>query len=381
MPGIITAVVCSVIGTVLTLIGPDKLSDLTDLIIGGIKTGIDLDGVAKIGITLIVIYLASMVLSVAQGFVMSTVTQRISKKMRDDISKKINRLPMWYYNRTSTGDVLSRVTNDVDSIGHSLNMSIGNPVTSITLLIGSVVMMFLTNITMTVTALVATLIGFVLMSLIMGKSQKYFIRQQQHLGELNGHIEEIYAGHTVVKAYNGEKQSKAVFDKMNKNLCDSAFKAQCLSGLMMPIMSFIGNFAYVAVCIAGAVLALKGSISFGVIVAFMMYVRYFTQPLSQIAQAMQTMQSAAAAAERVFEFLEAEEMADESNKNLTLKDAKGFVEFKNVKFGYEDSDKIIIKNFSAAATPGAKDCDCGTYGSVQNNYGEFTYAFSRNTRR
>lgn len=360
---VVIALMCAVVGTVLTLIGPDKLSELTDLITEGIMTGIDMDAVAKIGITLVAFYAASMILSVIQSWIMATVTQKVSQRLRCDISGKINRLPMWYYNRTSTGDVLSRVTNDVDSVGQSLNMSIGTLVSSVTMLAGSLFMMLKTNLIMTVTAIVASLIGFVFMMAIMGKSQKYFTRQQKHLGEVNGHIEEIYAGHTVVKAYNGEAKAKADFETMNENLRDSGFKAQCLSGLMMPIMSFIGNFGYVAVCIVGAALAMNGNISFGVIVAFMMYVRQFTQPLSQIAQSMQSMQTAAAAGERVFEFLEAEEMADESHKTTKLEKSKGNVEFKNVKFGYEDSDKVIIHNFSAVAKPGQKIAIVGPTGA------------------
>lgn len=363
MVAVIIALICAVAGTILSLIGPDKLSELTDLITEGIITGIDLNGISKIGFTLVTLYALSMIFSIVQSWIMATVTQKVSEKLRNDISKKINRLPMWYYNRTSTGDVLSRVTNDVDTIGQSMNMSIGTLVSAVTLFIGSLVMMLITDVTMTITAVLATLIGFGFMTAIMSRSQKYFARQQKHLGEINGHIEEIYAGHTVIKAYNGEENAKKTFDEMNENLRDSGFKAQCLSGLMMPIMTFIGNLGYVAVCIAGAALAMNGSISFGVIVAFMIYVRYFTQPLSQIAQAFQSLQSAAAAGERVFEFLEAEEMEDESNKTVKPEKVKGYVEFKNVKFGYEDSDKTIIHNFSAKAKPGQKIAIVGPTGA------------------
>lgn len=361
--GMIVALICAALGTVLTLIGPDKLSELTDLITKGIMTGIDLDGVAKIGLTLIAFYGVSAILSLTQGLVMATITQKVTKNMRGDISKKINRLPMWYYNKTTTGDVLSRVTNDVDTIGQSMNQSIGTLVTAVTLLIGSLIMMLKTNVIMTATAIVATLIGFGLMMLIMGKSQKYFARQQQHLGEINGHIEEIYAGHTIVKAYNGEEESRKKFAKLNNELRESGFMAQCLSGLMMPLMSFIGNFGYAAVCVVGAALVMNGSISFGVIVAFIMYVRYFTQPLSQIAQAAQTLQSAAAAGERVFEFLEAEEMEDEKNKTTELKNVRGKVEFEHVHFGYEGTDKTVIHDFSIKANPGQKVAIVGPTGA------------------
>lgn len=359
----IAALFCAAIGTVLTLIGPDKLSELTDLITEGIMTGIDMDGVAVIAFTLVAYYGFSAVLSLIQGLIMATVTQRVSKSLRTDISEKINRLPMWFYHRTTTGDVLSRVTNDVDTIAQSLNQSVGTLVSATTLLAGSLIMMIKTDGIMTITAILATLFGFVLMMLIMGKSQKYFIRQQKHLGEINGHIEEIYAGHTVVRAYNGEEASKKAFDEMNNNLRDSGFKAQCLSGLMMPLMSFIGNFGYVAVCIVGAVLALDGRITFGVIVAFMMYVRYFTQPLNQLAQAAQSLQSAAAAGGRVFEFLEAEEMEDESSKTAVISNIEGYVEFEHVRFGYEGTDKIVIQDFSASARPGQKIAIVGPTGA------------------
>lgn len=360
---IIIALICAIGGTVLTILGPDKLSQMTNLIKDGLLAGIDLDGVAKIGFVLVAFYAMSFILSSTQSFIMSTVTQRISKRLRGDISGKINRLPMWYYNKTTMGDILSRVTNDVDTIAQSFNMSISTLVSAITLLVGSLIMMIKTNIIMTLTAVLSTIIGLFIMMFIMGHSQKYFTRQQKHLGEINGHIEEMYSGHTVVKAYNGEANSKRIFDEMNGKLRESGFRAQCLSGLMMPIMSFIGNFGYVAVCVVGALLTMNGKISFGVIVAFMMYVRYFTQPLSQIAQAMQSLQSAGAAGERVFEFLEAEEMSDESSKNTSLENIRGEVEFKHVKFGYEDSDRVIIHDFSAKALPGQKIAIVGPTGA------------------
>ena len=349
---IVVALICAVAGTILTILGPDKLSDLTKVITEGIATGIDMERVKSIGLTLVAFYVGSVILSFGQQFIMVTVTQNVTKQLRSDISGKINRLPMAYYNKTSTGDVLSRVTNDVDMISQSMNQSIGNLVSAVALFFGSLIMMFKTNVIMTLTAVIATMIGFGLMSLITSHSQKYFSRQQANLGALNGHIEEIYSGHTVVKAYNGEKNAKKVFDELNNNLRDSAFKAQSLSGLMQPLMAFIGNFGYVAVCVMGAVLTMKGYIGFEVIVAFMMYIRLFTQPLAQIAQATQSLQSAAAAGERVFAFLGAEEMSDESDKTEKLGKAEGYVDFEHVKFGYEDTDKIIIHDFSAKAKPG-----------------------------
>lgn len=360
---IVVALICAVAGTILTILGPDKLSDLTKVITEGIATGIDMERVKSIGLTLVVFYVGSAILSFGQQFIMATVTQNVTKQLRSDISGKINRLPMAYYNKTSTGDVLSRVTNDVDMISQSMNQSIGNLVSAVALFFGSLIMMFKTNVIMTLTAVIATMIGFGLMSLITSHSQKYFSRQQANLGALNGHIEEIYSGHTVVKAYNGEKNAKKVFDELNNNLRDSAFKAQSLSGLMQPLMAFIGNFGYVAVCVMGAVLTMKGYIGFEIIVAFMMYIRLFTQPLAQIAQATQSLQSAAAAGERVFAFLGAEEMSDESDKTEKLGKAEGYVDFEHVKFGYEDTDKIIIHDFSAKAKPGQKIAIVGPTGA------------------
>lgn len=359
---LVIAMICAMAGTVLTLIGPDKLSDLTKVITDGLLTGIDMDAVSKIGYTLLTFYICSFFLSVTQQLITVAVTQNVAKKLRKDISEKINRLPMSFYNKTSTGDVLSRVTNDVDSISQSLNQSAGNLIHAVTLFAGSLIMMLTTNVIMTFTAVAATLIGFALMILITGRSQKYFFKQQKSLGALSGQIEEIYSGHTVIKAYNGEKQAKKTFDELNGELRASAARAQSMAGLMNPLMTFIGNLGYVAVCVVGALLTMNGKIGFEVIVAFMMYVRYFTQPLSQIAQAVQTLQSAAAAGERVFEFLEAEEMPDESNKQKSLENVEGYVDFEHVRFGY-DADKTIIRDFSAHAKQGQKIAIVGPTGA------------------
>lgn len=363
IPVIVIALMSAVIGTVLSLIGPDKLSEMTDIITAGIMTSIDLEKITSIGLTLVAIYVVSAILTFAQGYIMATVTQKVSKGLRSDISKKINKLPMSYYNNNTTGDLLSRVTNDVDTIGQALNQSVGTLISAICLFFGSLIMMLKTDVTMTVTAVLATMIGFGLMMIIMGKSQKYFRNQQEYLGKINGHIEEVYSGHTIVKAYNAEEQMDDKFRDLNSKLKNSTFRAQFLSGLMMPIMTFIGNLGYVAVCIVGAALAMNGKISFGVIVAFILYVRYFTQPLAQIAQGVQNLQSAAAASHRVFEFLEAKEMEDESHKSLALANAEGKVEFRNVKFGYEGSDRIIINDFSAIAKPGQKIAIVGPTGA------------------
>lgn len=363
IPVVLVAILSAAIGTVLTLLGPDQLSELTDLITQGIATGIDMDAVASIGFFLVIIYSISAVLSLLQGLIMSSVTQKVSKRLRGDLSHKMNRLPISYYNKSTTGDILSRVTNDVDTIGQALNQSVGTLVSALSLFVGSIVMMLKTNWIMTVTAIVATIIGFGLMAVIMKKSQKYFQSQQEYLGKINGHVEEVYTGHTVVKAYNAETQMRSAFEDLNRNLKNSVFKAQFLSGLMMPIMMFIGNLGFVAVCVVGAVLATNGDISFGVIVAFMMYVRFFTQPLSQIAQAAQSLQSASAAGKRVFEFLEAEEMDDESRKTVRLEAATGKVKFEHVQFAYEGTNHPVIKDFSTEVQPGQKIAIVGPTGA------------------
>ena len=359
---ILIAVLCAAAGTIFTLVGPDQLSDLTKVITNGLLGAIDMEEVSRIGFLLVTLYVCGAVLNFTQHFIMTTISQRVSRRMRSQICVKINRLPMSFYGRTSNGDILSRVTNDVDMISQSLNQSIGMLVSAITLFAGSLIMMLVTNVIMAVTAVAAVFLGFLLMSLITGHSQKYFSRQQRHLGELNGQIEEIYSGHTVVKAYNGEEEAGKKFEEMNGKLKQSAFRAQCLAGMMQPLMIFIGNLGYVAVCVMGAVLTMNHQIGFEVIVAFMMYVRFFTQPLSQIAQAVQSLQSGAAAGERVFEFLEAEEMQEESGKNAHLDRVRGEVEFDHVKFGYTD-DKVIIHDFSAHALPGQKIAIVGPTGA------------------
>ena len=361
---IIIAIICACGGTVLTLIGPDKISEITDTITKGIMPNakMDMDKIKSTAMILAVLYGVGAILSATQGLIMSTVTQCVSRKLRNDISVKINKLPMNYYHHNSTGDVLSRVTNDVDMIATSLNMSIGTMVSAVTLFAGSLIMMIKTDVVMTIAGVLSTLLGFVLMMVIMKHSQKYFTKQQMNLGAINGHIEEIYSGHTVVKAYNGEDKANKQFDELNEALRNSGFKAQAMSGLMMPLMTFIGNFGYVTVCVVGAALAMNGNISFGVIVSFMMYIRYFTQPLSQLAQAFQQLQSAGAASSRVFEFLGEEEMQDESNKKAIITNTKGDVEFSHVRFGYEP-DKIIINDFSAKAKAGQKIAIVGPTGA------------------
>ena len=362
LPVICAAIILAIAGSILNVIGPSKLEDITNLISDGLLTGINVEAVLSIIIVLVVMYALGFLFNVVQGIIMATATQRVSKSLRTDISEKINRLPLRYFDSTSTGNILSRVTNDVDTIGQTLNQSLGSLVSSAAMFLGALVMMFYTNWIMALTAIAATVVGFGLMLVIISHSQKYFTLQQQELGNLNGHIEETYAGHNVVKAYNGEKEAKKSFRSMNQKLYNCAWKSQFMSGLMQPLMGFIGNFGYVVVCIVGAILALNGSISFGVIVAFMMYIRLFTQPLSQLATVATSLQSTAAASERVFDFLTEPEMEDESKKKMYLSDAEGNVEFRNIRFGYND-DKIIIHNFSAKAKAGQKIAIVGPTGA------------------
>ena len=372
---VIVALVFAVAGTVLNLIGPNVLSDLTDAIQASYRYlpqfgidevfAMDMREIFRLCMFLVVIYGAGLICSYIQGLIMATVTQKNSRALRTEISEKINVLPLKYFDSNSIGDVLSRVTNDVDMIGQTLNQSVTTFVTAVVMLVGSVIMMFVTNWIMAFTAIGASLIGFVFMFLIMGKSQKYFARQQRYLGDINGHIEESYAGHNVVKAYNAEGNVKKTFNDLNYKLYTSAWKSQFFSGLMQPLMVFIGNFGYVAVCVVGAVLLVNGSIGgFGTIVAFTMYVRLFTSPLSQLAQAFTSMQSAAAASERVFEFLEEPELSDESGKTRSLPADKvrGDVSFEHVHFGY-DPDRIIINDFSAEAKAGQKVAIVGPTGA------------------
>ena len=325
----------------------------------------NIDKIKNIAILLICIYLISAIFEYFEAILMTDVSNNFARKLRGNISSKINKLPLKYFDKHVIGDILSRVTNDVDTIAQSMNQSLSTLVSAITLFVGTIIMMFVTNSVMAITAILASLFGFVFMSLVLSKSQKYFVAKQNELGALNGHIEEVYSGLNVVKTYNGEKTSNEKFDELNDKLYKANWKSEFLSGLMMPMMSFIGNFGYVAVCVVGALLALNGHISFGVIVAFIVYVRLFVSPLSQVAQAMTSLQSTAAASERVFEFLDEKEMADESNIKTTLdkEKVKGNIEFKNVEFKYDGNDKPTIKNFSAKAKAGEKVAIVGPTGA------------------
>ncbi len=375
VPAIIVALVLGAIGTVCQIVGPDKLKDMTNEIAKGLPAlvngkpvlgAIDMDAVTHIAWLLVALYVGYAVLGYVQSWMMANVTQRTAQRLRESISVKINKLPLKYFDKVSYGDVLSRITNDVDAIGQTLGQSVGSLITSVTLFVGALIMMFYNNVIMTVCAIVSSLVGLLIMGVIMKVSQKYFSRQQIALGDVNGHVEEMYAGHTVVKAYCGEADSIRAFEKYNGDLYDSGWKSQFLSGLMMPLMNFVGNFGYVVVCVVGAVLAMDGKIEFGVIVAFMMYIRLFTQPLSQFAQAFQNLQRCAAASERVFGFLEEPEMEDESDKQALLgvngKPVRGDVEFSHVKFGYDPS-KTIINDFSASVKSGQKVAIVGPTGA------------------
>ncbi|WP_434088302.1 ABC transporter ATP-binding protein [Desemzia incerta] len=362
LPIVVVALVLAMGAAVISLIGPRQLSEITDLITAGLTGQLDIAAIEKIALLLVTLYVISYIANYVQGFIMATITQRVSKKLRRDISEKINRLPLRYFDSNSVGDVLSRVTNDVDMISQTMNQSISTLVTATTMFLGSLFMMFITNVPMTLAAIASTLIGFGLMILIVRHSQQYFGAQQKALGAVNGHVEEIYSGHNVVKAYNAERGAKETFDQINDDLYQSAWKSQFFSGIMMPLMNFIGNFGYVVVSILGAVLAVNGDITFGVIVAFMMYIRLFTQPLSQFAQAATSLQSTAAASERVFDFLHEDELMDEEGKTSKLENIRGDVEFEHVHFGYTP-EKTIINDFSVHIKPGQKVAIVGPTGA------------------
>jgi ATP-binding cassette subfamily B protein len=362
MPAVVTALLLAVFGTALQIISPDRLKDMTNEITKGLSGAVDLNAVLNIGLILVGLYAGSAALSFVENFILVTISARISKNMRTDISQKINRMPLSYFDKTTHGDVISRVTNDVDTIGQTLNQSLDALVKATVMFFGAIIMMMYTNWIMALTAIGASVVGFAFITVIASKSQKYFVMQQQGLGDINGHIEEIYSGQHIVKVYNGGKKAKKTFEGFNDTLYESGWKSQFISGLMMPIMMFIGNFSYVAVCVVGAVLAMNGSITFGVIIAFMMYTRLFTQPLSQLAQSMQSLQRTAAASERVFAFFGEEELQDESQKTRKLDNIKGDVEFRNVRFGYV-KDKTIIHDFSASVKAGQKIAIVGPTGA------------------
>ena len=359
----LVAIILALFSSILTIIGPNRISDITDEIAKGLMGAMDMDKIISIAIFLGIIFALSAIFNFVQSFIMATVSNKFSRNLRREISSKINRLPLKYFDNHAYGDILSRVTNDVDSIAMTMNQSVATLVSALTLFLGCILMMFITNWILAITAIITTIFGFLFMTIVLSKSQKYFKMQQESLGDIEGHIEEIYSGHNVVRVYNGIEESNKKFDEINDKLFISARKSQFLSGLMQPMMLFIGNFGYVAVCVVGALLTMNGHISFGVIVAFMIYVRLFSQPLSQIAQAMTNLQTCAAAAERVFEFLNEEEMHDESNfkAKLDIEKVKGDISFEHVKFGYDE--KIIIKDFNAKIKAGSKVAIVGPTGA------------------
>lgn len=361
---IVVALVLAAFGAVLTIIGPDKIGQIATILSNGLTGGIDLEAIAKIGVFLIVIYLLSWLFGFIQHYIMSVVTLKMSYRMRGELSNKINRVPQKYFNTTSQGDILSRITNDVSTLQQGLTNSLPTIISAATQFVGCLIMMLITEWRLALVCIAVTLVGMLITVLIMSRSQRYFAARQKSLGELNGYIEEMYSGHEVVRISRAEKMVGEKFDKLNAAVYDANWKSQFLSGIMQPLMNIIGNIAYVAVCVLGAVLAMNGTIEFGVIVSFILYVRLFTSPLTQMAQGMTNLQTASASAHRVFDFLESEELSDESDKVAELDNVKGAVEFDHVRFGYPDTpDKIVIKDFSAKVSPGQKVAIVGPTGA------------------
>ena len=356
------AILFSVVSSIITVIGPDKLKEITDTITKGMGGTIDIDKITSIALTLAILYGVGALVSYSSSFIISTMIQRFAERLRNAIAEKINRVPLQYFDSHEQGDTLSRVTNDVDLMTQSFNQSLVQMVSSIVLLIGSIFMMFKTDWHLALTAILSVFGGFALSSIIMVKSQPLFKQQQDNLAKVSGYVEEIYSGHNVVISYNGRHQAKDHFDAINQDLYHSMWKSQFFSGIMMPLMQFVGNFGYVMVCIVGAVLTINGDITIGTIVAFMTYVRIFTQPIGQMAQGITQLQSASAAMRRVFEFLDEEEMEDESQKTCQLETPKGHVTFEHVRFGYSP-DKTIIHDFTAEAKPGQKVAIVGPTGA------------------
>ena len=359
---IIISLMFSLMSTVLILIAPGMMADLTNLIGEGLLTGIDMPAVKKAIITIIAVYLAGGILSCIASYTMITVMQKLAWNMRNSISSKINRLPLKYFDKVSIGDVMSRVTNDVDTVSSALNSSITTLVQAVVQFVSVTIIMFATSGMMALAAIGSSIIGFVFMLFVISRSRKYFKQQQKNLGDMNGHVEEMYSGHDIVRVYGAAGQAKAEFKRINNNLYNSAWKSQFFGGLMPPFMGFIGNFGYVAVCVVGAVLTMNGKIQFGTIVSFIAYVRLFTGPLSQISSAATQLMSAGAAGERVFGFLDEEEMPDDSTNTALPEKISGAVEFDHVNFGYVD-DKPVIHDFSAKIQPGQKIAIVGHTGA------------------
>lgn len=359
---IVISLIFSLVGTLLTIIAPDKLADLTNNISDGLQTGIDMDLIIKSILIILAIYISANLVTCAASYIMITVMQKLAWSMRTSISQKINKLPLKFFDKVTVGDVLSRITNDVDTISSALNSSITTLVQAVVQFVGVTIIMFATSGRLALTAIGSSILGFVLMFFIVSRSRKYFRQQQQNLGDMNGHVEEMYSGHNIVRAYGATAQSKKEFDRINDNLYNSAWKSQFFSGMLMPLMGFVGSLGYVAVCIVGATLTMNGAIRFGTVIAFISYVKLFTNPLSQISQAVSSLMSAGAAGERVFGFLAEEEMPDDSGCTAHIDHVRGKVEFENVRFGY-DEDKPIIHDFSADIEPGQKVAIVGYTGA------------------
>ena len=363
IPSVI-ALVFAMAGAVLTIIGPNLLSQITDLISNALGGEIDLAAISRIGVLLLVIYVLSAVFTYVEHYIMATVTLDLSRDMRQDLSRKINRVPMSYFNKVSYGDILSRVTNDVSTLQQALANSLPSMISAATQFVGCLIMMFATEWRMALAAIGVTLLGFVIMAVVMFRSQRYFVARQKNLSSLNGYIEEMYSGHDVVRISRANGQIKRTFGDMNTALYDAEWRSQFLSGIMQPLMTIIGNLGYVVVCVLGSALAMSGQISFGVIVAFILYVRLFTSPLSTLAQGMTQMQTAAAAGDHIFDFLHEEELSDETGKREAPAQIRGEVEFDHVRFSYPDTpDKVIIKDFSAHVQPGQKIAIVGPTGA------------------
>ncbi|MCB5139246.1 ABC transporter ATP-binding protein [Streptococcus mutans] len=356
------AVIFTIVSSTITVIGPDRLKEMTDTMTKGLAGKIDLDKIGEIALTLALLYFAGALVSYTASFIVSTLIQKFSQRLRNAIADKINKVPLKYFDSHSQGDTLSRVTNDVDLMTQSFNQSLVSMVAAIILLIGSIFMMIKTNGALAATAILSVFAGFVVSTVIMAKSQPLFKKQQANLADVSGYVEEVYSGHNVVSSYNAIQQSKKQFENLNDQLFASMWKSQFFSGIMMPLMQFIGNFGYVMVCIVGATMAINGDITMGTIVAFMTYVRIFTQPIAQIAQGITQLQSANAAMGRVFEFLDEEEIEDENHKVKQLEKVEGNVNFDNVFFGYSP-DKTIIHDFSAHAKAGQKIAIVGPTGA------------------
>ena len=361
---ILLALILAAFSAVLTILGPDWVGKIAGLMSDGLVTGIDLGAVAKIGVVLACIYGASALFGFIQHYIMASVTLKMSYRMRAELSEKINRVPQKYFNLHSQGDILSRITNDVSTLQQGLTNSLPTIISAATQFVGCLIMMFVTEWRMALAALCVTVVGLLLTVLIMSRSQRYFVARQESLGKLNGYIEEMYSGHEVVRISRAGSDVNAQFDRLNRAVYDANWKSQFLSGVMQPLMNIIGNISYVVVCVLGSILAINGVIGIDVIVSFILYVRLFTSPLTQIAQGMTNLQTASASAHRIFDFLESEELSDESGKQETLTNVKGAVQFEHVRFSYPDSpDKIIIKDFSASVQPGQKVAIVGPTGA------------------